>query len=321
MVHHIPTEIILAFGELLDGPSLYASLQVSRQWYLALHQYAWVSITKKQWFHPTFPINRSTKLFPPFNETVEEMNATKILTCLRLTQSLEWNDIRIPRRPRSVNSNTALLPSTPPPPPVTLPDLAILFRLMPHLNHVNLAMARAFAGIPEQTLQSVINVKNLRNLRVLHLDLPDLGYTLVLEKMYPLLSQLEELNLRGRWFWEYDVSTRKYPNHAPWSLKRLTVDRVFIMFLGYCPALETISFKHPMSRLGRRMERTRETMLDHLQKMSNLRTITVGRSSDLKEDEFHIQEPMGPTALWDKNSSDYTREKGSTLHAIVDYLM
>lgn len=321
MIPHIPIEIILAFGELLDGPSLYATLQVNRQWYLALNQYAWVSITKKQWSHPSFPINRSTKLFPPFKDMAERMEATKILACLRMTQSLEWNDIRVPRRPRLINSNIGLSPSPPPPPPVTFPDLAILFRLMPHLNRVNLGIAVASQGLSEQVILSVINPHNLPNLRVLHLNLPFICYPLVIEKMYPLLSQLEELNLRGKWFGEFDFSGKRYPNQEPWNLKRLTVDRVFITFLDYCPVLETLSFKYPMTKSSSRIDQAREKMLTYLQKMSNLRTITIGRSSDQKEDEFNIQEPMGPTATWEKKTSEYTQEKDWTLHVLVDYLI
>ncbi|KAG0291703.1 hypothetical protein BGZ96_004912 [Linnemannia gamsii] len=252
------------------------------------------------------------------------MHATKILACLRLTQSLEWNDIRVPRRPRLVNSNTALPPyppPPPPPPPVTLPDFAILFQLMPHLNRVSLGMAVALEGISEKVLLSVINLQNLPNLRVLHMDLPYIGQPLVIEKMYPLLSRLEELNLRGKWFGEFDITGRMYPNHEPWNLKRLTVDRVYITFLDYCPVLETLSFKYPMTRSGHRIAYSREKMLTYLQKMSNLRAITVGRSSDHKEDEFHIQEPMGPTAIWEKKTSEYTQEKDWTLHVLVDYLI
>ncbi|KAF9131081.1 hypothetical protein BGW39_002240 [Mortierella sp. 14UC] len=329
MVNHIPNEIILAFGELFDGPSLFACIQVCRQWYIALYPYAWVSITKRQWVHPSFPINQATRLFPPFQTVAEELNAAKLLSCLCLTTSLEWNDIRVPRRLHARDavsvaspSASASAPPTKPLPsvmPVVFSNLAILFRMMPHLNRVGLSFATH--DYEETVLLSVINQSNLQSLRGLSLDLPSIFPPIRIERLYPLISRLEELDLRGKWFIEVDADAALSSSYAPWNLKRLTIDRVYISFLGYCPALETLSFKHPMTAFGRRRHHSRERMLIQLQRMSQLKTITVGRVADLKEDEFRIQEPVGPGALWEKKTPEDMREKDWTLHVILDYLL
>ncbi|KAK3845821.1 MAG: hypothetical protein J3R72DRAFT_22096 [Linnemannia gamsii] len=325
MVQYIPTEIVIAFGELFDGPSLFASLLVCRQWYTALHPYAWISITKRQWVHPSFPINQSTRLFQPFQTVAEEMNAARILSHLRLTQSLEWNDIRVPRRLRAGAPSSDSSHTPPPPPtlaPVVFPNFAILFRLMPHLSRVSLSFATDEHA--HNVFVSVLNPTNLQNLQALCLDLPQIYPPMAIEKLYPLISRLEELDLRGKWFIEADPDATIYPSHAPWNLKRLTVNRIFISFLGYCPLLETLSFKHPMSLYGLRPHRARGLMLPPLLRMSNLKTITLGRTADLKEDEFRIQEPIGPAgdlSLWEKKTPEDTREKDWTLHVILDYLL
>ncbi|KAH7059838.1 hypothetical protein BKA57DRAFT_530387 [Linnemannia elongata] len=44
----IPSEIIIAFGELLDGPSLVTCFQVCHQWLHVLQPLAWVMITRRQ---------------------------------------------------------------------------------------------------------------------------------------------------------------------------------------------------------------------------------------------------------------------------------
>ncbi|KAG0200202.1 hypothetical protein BGX33_011145 [Mortierella sp. NVP41] len=146
---------------------------------------------------------------------------------------------------------------------------------------------------------------------------------MTIEKLFPLFVILEELTLRGVWYDEQDQNPQglTFPSYAPWRLKRLTVDRVDVFFLQHCPALESLTFENPMKRFRWGSARlVRRTMLASLQGMPKLRMITVGNPTDHTENDFEVQDPIGPCApLW-KMAGALQEDSDWTLQDVVELL-
>ncbi|KAK3822588.1 MAG: hypothetical protein J3R72DRAFT_497183 [Linnemannia gamsii] len=277
---HIPTEIILAFGELLKTPSLLACLQVCRHWNQALYPFVWVKITKRQWCQPSFPISPYTKLFPPFNNDNEKLNTAMIISYLRQTRSFEWSDAPA-NHLFDWRDHGSLLAQ------VSLPSLEV-FQRMSNLTQLSLIGANQWQI--EGGLPSILNPLNLPNLRTLVLDLPEMWPQQNIVDLYPLISRLEELDIRGFWYhgrlgeFPYTVVLvdeamnnssfcTARPPKQPWKLKRLKSDQIMVSFLEKCRALESLSIKNPML-VGGGYE-YRQNLCTTLVRMPALKTITV----------------------------------------------
>lgn len=285
---HLPAEIIFSVGEYLDGPSLYACLQVCHQWNHTLHPLAWVSINKRQWYYPSFPIQKETRLLAPFDTKESEANAAKILSCLEHTRSLDWSDTQ-PVPLHGWRCNTLPLAH------ISIPSLEI-FRSMTHLVRLSLTVTCDKPSF--DVLPSILSLSNLLlNLHALSLDIPILPPGLEPERFYPLFSRLEELDIRGELcfrplsrpsFSQGDTTVLLPSNQVrhpqqqelqPWRVKRLTVQCLNTYFLGKCLSLEHLVVIDPF--MARDWTRTgpipRQLVFTQLQRMPNLRIIWIGR--------------------------------------------
>ncbi|KAF9090542.1 hypothetical protein BGX29_011414 [Mortierella sp. GBA35] len=272
---------------------------------------------------PLIPRQTLNKALPPFLTLAEELNAANILSCLRQTHSIEWRLLSQYRVRRQAGSNYS---ASPPSAQIPLWSLGTLFRLAPNLTRLSLIMVQH--DPEENVVQSVFNVANLPNLRVLDLDLPPNNTpdtsSMTIEKLFPLFVILEELTLRGVWYDEQDQNPQglTFPSYAPWRLKRLTVDRVDVFFFQHCPALESLKFENPMKRFRWGSARlVRRTMLASLQGMPKLRMITVGNPTDHTENDFEVQDPIGPCApLW-KMAGALQEDSDWTLQDVVELFL
>ncbi|KAG0271450.1 hypothetical protein BGZ95_000729 [Linnemannia exigua] len=313
-------EIVLAFGEYLDKPSLLASLQVCRQWNQALYPFTWVILNKQQWCHPSFPIAQSTKLSPPFDTKDEETHAAKCLSCLRQTRSFEWNDASDMDREgwrehiHVTYSNYE----------VSLPSLEV-FHLMPNLTRLWLIIAGD--GPTCEDLVSMLNPLHLLNLRDLVLDLLDTWTRpgMNIRQLYPILSRLEEVEIHGVWFYgpgDINQADELLPSRSgePWRIKKLTVDWVHLIFLDKCLALEHLSAVYPFSALVESdWSGGLQARISRILQMSHLTTITF-RGSRYGKDEYRIQGPMGPDVVWMKTTLLGLGVPVLSLSEIVDLL-
>ncbi|KAK3822590.1 MAG: hypothetical protein J3R72DRAFT_459061 [Linnemannia gamsii] len=319
--HHIPTEILLLFGELLDGISLCASLRVCRQWHLSLSRLIWAKFTKQQWQHPSYPINLWTRLVAPFQSKDDEKRANRILAYLQYIRSFEWGDYTHPIYPFSRTRSSRWGALTP------FPDLG-LFRCMPNL--VRFSLVIALYGPLEYALLSILNRTNFPNLHVLVLDLPARPSTTAIEKLYDLFSTLEELELRGSWYHgsmsDLDQSLpsageqEQEQEKKSWMLKRLTVDRVLVPFLPQCSGLEQLSIQPPKKMASGYMSpHQRQCLSRHIQRMSNLKVITIGGTTHERaygRSENRVQQPVALEQLWKRTTTTTTTLNITTTVAI-----
>ncbi|KAG0217419.1 hypothetical protein BGX33_010604 [Mortierella sp. NVP41] len=237
----------------------------------------------------------------PHKPHCEEVDADKTLLGLRRTRSIEWGNIH---ESRWIWGNLEAVSQ--------LSSLAVIFRSMPMLTRLSLTIDLII--LEEDSLLSFVSLSNLPNLRALYLelplnplvfdfDLPSEGPVPSIEKLYPLLSSLDELVLRGEWYENMNLEVKMLPSHAPWRLKTLAVDRFEVSFLQHCPSLESLSFKHPIKDhyQWRDFPEYRRKMSIWFQGMPSLKSITFGLAAASPEMVFSIQETVGADAIW-KNS-------------------
>ncbi|KAK3819362.1 MAG: hypothetical protein JOS17DRAFT_756279 [Linnemannia elongata] len=244
---HLPPELIYTLGQFLTGPSLLASLQLNKHWHHSLIPLLWASISMAQWHHPAFPIQQLSKRFKG-----EDLPAS-----LSLVRELEWycnialKEPLFPFTPSSVDE--------PPWPRIaTRAQLSgqVLTRILeavPNLTTLSLTIKQSG---PRVKFFDVI--RQLRNLRCLSMDIamPSTG-PLLLEKFYPLFSQLEELSIAGSWY-HYTAplapsttsSTTTAPDSTttaapgldqPWGLRKLRMSVDMQSMLQNCPHLVSLT--------------------------------------------------------------------------------
>ncbi|KAG0275001.1 hypothetical protein BGZ95_009269 [Linnemannia exigua] len=275
----IPTEIVLVFGELLDGPSLYACLQVT--------------IGRYQWYHPSFPITSWMNFTAPFRNEAEEKMAAHLLSCFRQTQLVDWYDVRSIHHGGWKGTDFPPLYES----ELHLSKLMFVLRSMPNL--CRLALICTLDHFYHKNALAILTVLNLPRLQYLRLHLAYNMTPTAIETLYPCFSRLKELSLRGDWYRDVDTQGQKYPTFAPWRLQRLTIDHVQISFLWHCPSLEKMTFKHPIVIWNRR-EPYRENMLKQLLDMRHLKTIVITGVGLGYATEYKTLEPMGVDAVWTK---------------------
>ncbi|KAG0315943.1 hypothetical protein BGZ97_007672 [Linnemannia gamsii] len=102
---YIPTEILLIIGALLNGRSLVASLQVSRDWYNALHTFVWTTISERHWVRAGFPLRTHNLVRFALVMVVhgpEDHILSSIFKLLHKLPRLEALEINLPCRNRQV---------------------------------------------------------------------------------------------------------------------------------------------------------------------------------------------------------------------------
>ncbi|KAG0380917.1 hypothetical protein BGX24_002993 [Mortierella sp. AD032] len=286
----IPTEIVIAIGKMLEGSCLYAGLQVCQEWKGILHPIAWATLNDQQWTHDSFPVKTTTKLLPPFSSEEEELNAEKILSCLKLTRSFTWKD------PAPQDRRVPFPP---------------IHKWMPCLRHFSLTVFHAVNMPTDDILKGILDPANMPDLRSVHLDLPPQRATIPIEGLYPIFSKLEELAFHGLGNepsaivipLPIDGAFPPIAFNQPWNLKQLTVDRAVVPFLSSCTALEHLSIIPPIDSITWGWQAIDvpsycAILLNQLEQLSGLKSITLGGNTRRSEWVFKVQGPMGPNALW-----------------------
>ena len=209
----LPTEIILAIVQHLDRPTTLAALRVCREWSIILAPFVWTTITKDDWHHPNFPIKRSTT----------EHEDQDLHPCFQYLQSFEWHSNTYLVRPKgSPNLRPQILPSQ------------IISFLVMAPNLTSLTLCTDLSDFPPSLIGAMLSLKSL-----IRFDLGLYsGYKWIdIETIFPLLARLEELCLKGTFYYHEKNTRDPLPGGKSWKIKSLTVDPIDFHFARHCPEL------------------------------------------------------------------------------------
>ncbi|OAQ36771.1 hypothetical protein K457DRAFT_120090 [Linnemannia elongata AG-77] len=232
----LPTEIILAIVQRLDKPTTLASLRVCREWSIAIAPFVWTTITKSDWHHPNFPIKRSTS-----NREDQALHP-----CFQHLQSFEWHsNMYLVRSKGSPNLRRQILPS----------QIISFLTMAPNLT--SLTLCTDLSDFPPSTIGTI---RSLKSLNRLDLSLYS-GYKWIdIETIFPLLARLEELCLKGTFYYHEKNTRDPLPGGEFWKIKSLTVEPMDVHLARHCPELphldilpSSVSMKGRKGALWRRV--------------------------------------------------------------------
>ncbi|KAF9152233.1 hypothetical protein BG015_005572 [Linnemannia schmuckeri] len=227
VVDRIPTELLLAIGQFLDGTSLVDSLQVCRQWYHTLQPLVWFTISEYQWHLKSFPIQ------PDINPSRD----LALFSHLPLVRQIAWaeNNIISSKKGSKIVLNRQF----------SVARLVWLLQRTPNLAILSLRRyCDGFSPVFYQTLTDLLN------LRRLHIQVAFPKTRIPIENMFSLFSRLDELHLAGSWYTHEKSTEPLSPSEktvTPWRLKSLKCTRLDLALTQYCPNLiffEMHSFEH-----------------------------------------------------------------------------
>lgn len=231
---HIPTEILLTLGELLDGGSLVACLQVSQDWYNALSPFVWTTISKNHWIKYTFPLRHWIPIegHSGLHDQAKEQKDAKIILGLQHTRSLTfYNNNAITRKKAYIR----ILPQIP------MSQLILALERMPKLVCFSLVMSTN--GPYDYSLSSILwLLHDIDSLQVVEIDLPYRSRQVAIKHHFPLLAKLRELKIAGDWYRGVKTLGPLPVEYTPWKLQKFNIDRLDMSFFHYCPDLKEFTF-------------------------------------------------------------------------------
>ncbi|KAF8939685.1 hypothetical protein BGZ58_008980 [Dissophora ornata] len=219
IVQHLPTEIVLAFGQYLDSCTLVTALQVCREWNGILQAYVWRAISKKQWHHLRFPLVHI--------QCLDTGDSRYLLPKLLFVRHIEWWSNRALTATPHMNRKAFSARKQ-----TTLQSLTQLLSKTPSLESLSLS---TFIYSPYPSLDPLVTammqLHQLKQLNIAVWSSPD--ESVALHKLFPVLSRLEELVLRGSW---YKVDDRQITqdNEAWPRMRTLKIQRRAMMIVGNC---------------------------------------------------------------------------------------
>lgn len=304
-MNHIPTEILFAIGERLDGRSLVACLQVSWDWYHTFLPLVWDTISKKAWIHRSFPLTTWTPLSNnlPDTDPRAQLNA-RVHRHLQHVRSLTWH-----------NNQTLLRDkvSTYVPPQMHLRQFSIVLQRTPNLTSFSLVMATQ--GIDYYILTSILDLlQRLEHLTALEVDIPRHYAVIPIEQHFPLFAKLEVLILAGNWYSgrtirTLDTAAVTANDTPPWKVRKLEIDRINFSFFRYCPELEHLTLNTPSSGyVAPEGSAGKEVIVGQLQELSKLKTMIVFMSFELGEYVRKIVKVEGSEMMWTRAALFLGRE-------------
>ncbi|KAK5828934.1 hypothetical protein F5H01DRAFT_329199 [Linnemannia elongata] len=224
VVDRIPTEILLALGQFLDGPSLVDCLQVCHQWHHTLKPLVWSTISEYQWHSKSCPIQPD---FNPFRDMA-------LLPYLSLIRQISWaenNIIAATRKGSKVDVGRQL----------SAERLAWLLQRTPNL--AILSLRRHHEGFAPVLYRALADLPNLRRL---HICAFHHQTRIPIEDMFSLFSRLNELYLDGSWYIHEKSTEPLLPSEKAtnsWRLRSLRCNRLDLALTRFCPDLT--SFEMP----------------------------------------------------------------------------
>ncbi|KAF9147016.1 hypothetical protein BG015_011411 [Linnemannia schmuckeri] len=238
---NLPPEILLGIGELLEKQSLLACLQVSQDWYYALHLTVWTTISKQHWIHPAFPLRQWTPLpddATPYTDAQKKRD-TKILRCLQQTYSLTFHDNK---SLRSTGIHIRL------PTQIAMSQLHAVVQRTSNLVRFSLVM---WGRGPSDYILSLILklLYEMPRLEAVEINL-ERRRLFPIKRHFPLFAKLKEIRIEGDWYRGVKTVGPAPDKIMPWKLQHLTIDCLDMSFFRYCPNLEKLSFNPKFSTLA-----------------------------------------------------------------------
>ncbi|KAK3819346.1 MAG: hypothetical protein JOS17DRAFT_756243 [Linnemannia elongata] len=293
-MNHIPTEILFAIGEQLDGRSLVACLQVSWKWHHTFLPLIWDTIFKKDWIHRSFPLRTLALLSNnlPHTNSRAQLNA-RVHRHLQHVRSLTWHNNNALLRDKVVTN----LPSQ-----MHLRQLSIVLQSTPNLTTFSLVMATQ--GIDYYIFTSILDLlQRLEHLTALEVDIPRDYAIIPIEQHFTLFAKLEVLIVAGNWYSgvtirTLDTAAVRAGDIPVWKARRLEIDRIDISFFRRCPELEHLTFNPSRSYMAPESSAVKEAIVEQLQGLSKLKTIIFFRPFGLREYVSKIVKVEGSGMKW-----------------------
>lgn len=238
IVERLPAELVLAIGQYLSGQALAASLRVCQRWNQILCPFRWRHISKSNWHHRRFPLDR----FPPIPPTDGSIHP--VYSELQNVRSLEWWSNHALTAHDTDLDLKRFLPRR----QLPTPDLVRLLGMLSNLTCLSLRTNRY---LPYPDIRPLINaVKQLRSLKSLSLVLwSALSSRIPLQDLYPVFEQLEHLHLTGSWC-TTNKHHEEYHDHGSigppsdgktWpAMKTLRIRRDALLIVYRCPNLKEL---------------------------------------------------------------------------------
>ncbi|KAG0304501.1 hypothetical protein BGZ97_001468 [Linnemannia gamsii] len=246
----MPTELIEAFGQYLDGPSLYSSLRVCRFWFNALSPLIWSHISKTQWHRTGFPIRQ---VFDAYDDSPLRPKLLQI-------RHLEW----------AANSDLKDVSAITIRKEIARSRLVQLLRMAANVRSLELQMPITADELV--LLQSIAELRQLRRLRIeaTGLDM----FAIRLQDMDDTFSKLETLESSGHWL-HIDLSSWERPQDAQqWRMERLSVGYYALPILWHCENLRELEIR---IFEGFGFQRSEKRSLRPLQTCRNLEVLKIHR--------------------------------------------
>ncbi|KAG0197247.1 hypothetical protein BGX33_000812, partial [Mortierella sp. NVP41] len=259
----------------LDGPSLFAALQVSRAWKCTLSPHIWTTISGVQWQHSTFPFRPTPQenvASPEQAATTTTSTSTDIVHVLNATTNQE-NGVVVAATTAAIQPNATVTaiatvpnefllryqlggiqiltwmdvraarrqyPDKVPEENEDLPQerLVSILRMAIHLKSLTIQARRR--GSYERIIVAIIN---RRGLDYLEIDLPHCSTVMILTPFYQVFAQLNGLVLRGHWYEvddEMEEDEEDDEEVEQWGMRRLTTSRADLNLLRHCNRLEKL---------------------------------------------------------------------------------
>ncbi|KAF9545717.1 hypothetical protein EC957_010580 [Mortierella hygrophila] len=302
---HIPTEVLLAIGELLDGRSLVACLQVTQDWHDTLRHFVWTTISERQWTHYDFPPASWIPLIDYDGPLIasQEQRKAKVEWGLQQTRSLTfYNNNALANKLHWCRKSRL-------PRQILMIQLVHVVQRTPNLVRFSLVMM--YHGPDDINLATMLELLHkMPKLEAVEIDLPYRRRLAPIKGHFRLFARLKELKIGGDWYRGVKTLGPAPDKTMPWNLKHLTIDRLDMSFFRFCPSLERLTFSSFISGYSdpETLE-VREVIVGQLRQLTKLVTIIFEENYHHPEYEYKIQKEKTRTGedRWALTSDDVVR--------------
>ncbi|KAF9083190.1 hypothetical protein BGX23_011707 [Mortierella sp. AD031] len=253
----MPAELIEAFGQYLDGPSLATALRVCRFWLNALSPLIWSHISRTQWHRTGFPIRQ---VFDAYDDSPLRPKLLQV-------RHLEW----------AANSDLKEVSAITIRKEISRSRLVQLLRMAANVRSLELRMPITAEEL--NLLQSIAHLRHLKRLRIeaTGLDM----FAISLDDMNDTFSRLKTLELTGYWL-SIDLGSWERPQDSQqWRMERLSVGYYALPILWHCENLRELEIRIFEGFGFQRSERRSMRPLQTCQNLEILKIHRYGRQDTL----------------------------------------